>query len=576
MNRKKIISIIALLLIPALLYMGCSGGETQSEAPASESSAASTSSAAEAPESDSGAPAADGGGLSAPGEYPITQETSNLKVLMQNTAQVEDFATNEFTKWYEEKTNVHAEFELLPVVDGTTKLNLILSSGDYPDIVMNAAGGNNPMTPSQVMAYATQGIFIPLGDLVEEHAAELNKVFAAEETAYLKNLLTYPDGELYYLPDINQCYHCSISTKMWIYQPWLDELNLEMPTTIEEYAEVLRAFRDQDPNGNGKADEIPYSTQKDSNPNFLMNSFIYCDNELSLKLEDGKVRTSVNKDEWREGLSYMNSLYAEGLIAPETFTQDWDQMKQLGEYPDYALLGSATGLHTGMFCQFYGESGRWLEYVIVPPLTGPDGRKPTTQYNPYQAGVDTMVTDHCENPVLAVKWIDGMYETEAVMRSIFGRPDQEWMWAEEGDIGINGEPAIFKLLIPWAETVQNITWAQAGPQARTNTFRMGETVKPEDPLESLLYQATKQYEPFAPPYEEVLPPQVFTDEQATELADIEKALKDYVKEMNARFIMGDADLETEWDTYVQTLDGMGMERLLEINQEAYDLKASNS
>lgn len=564
MAHKKARSLLILCMVLAMIITGCAG-TPQGTAPAS-GTPASAGPGGEAP-TDAG----QDGGLSAPGVFPITQEKSTLRVLIQNTAQVEDFATNEFTKWYEEKTNVHVEFELLPVVEGTTKLNLILSGGDYPEVVMNATA----LTQSQVMAYASQGIFIPITDLIEQHAVELQRIFSAEETAYLRPLLTYPDGHLYYMPDINQCYHCSMPMKMWIYQPWLDALGMSVPTTLEEYVEVLRAFRDKDPNGNGKKDEVPYATHKDENPGFLMNSFIYNDNALSLRLYDGKVDTSINKDGWRQGLAFMHSLYEEGLIAPETFTQDWDQMKQLGENPDGALLGSASAMHTGMFSQFYGESGRWLEYVIVPPLVGLNGEQPTTRYSPYQASPDTLITNKCENPALAVKWVDGMYENEAIMRSIFGRPDQEWIWAESGDIGINGEPALYKLLVPWAETVQNVTWAQAGPQARTNTFRMGETAKAEDPLETLLYQATKKYEPFAPSYESVLPPLVFDDAQATELADIEKSIKDYVKEMCARFVMGDADIDTEWDAYVESLEGMKLSRLLEINQAAYDLKFAN-
>ena len=105
---------------------------------------------------------------------------------------------------------------------------------------------------------------------------------------------------------------------------------------------------------------------------------------------------------------------------------------------------------------------------------------------------------------------------------------------------------------------------------------MGETAKPEDPLETLLYKATTQYEPFNPGMDQLLPPLVFTEEQASELSDLEVTINDYVDQMNARFITGDADIENEWDTYVKTLDEMNLERYIQIHQEAYDLKYGNN
>lgn len=507
--------------------------------------------------------------VSEAGLFPITPEKVTLNVLIGGSAQVEDFNTNEFTQWYEEKTNVHAVFEVLPVQGGLEKLNLILSGGDYPEVLMNTG-----LTQSQVMIYGSQGMFHPLNDFIEQHGYETKKIYADADTAYAKEVLTNPDGNIYAMPDINQCYHCSNGQKLWINQPWLDTLGLEMPKNLDEYADVLRAFKNDDPNGNGEADEIPLASEKVSLVTFFMNSFIYSDNIKNIFLNNGKVDVSFNKPEWKDGLDYLKGLYAEGLIDPESFTQDWDQMKQLGENPEEVILGSATGLHMGMFTQFYGESGRWLDQAAVPPLFNGD-KAPTAQYDPYQVTPDTVITDKCENPEVAFKWIDGMYEFEAGMRSIFGKPEVQWVLAEDGDIGINGDPAIYKLLIPWSETVQNVTWAQVGPQVRNNTFRMGETSKAEDPLETLLYQATKKYEPFNPDMTQLVPPLLFTEEQSSELADLEVTIQDYVRQMNARFITGDADLDNEWDAFIQTLDDMGLSRFIEIHQEAYDTKYGN-
>lgn len=73
----------------------------------------------------------------------------------------------------------------------------------------------------------------------------------------MSTAITAPDGNIYALPSINDCYHCSMAQKMWIYKPWLDKLGLDVPTTTDELYTVLKAFKDKDPNGNGKADEVP-------------------------------------------------------------------------------------------------------------------------------------------------------------------------------------------------------------------------------------------------------------------------------------------------------------------------------
>ncbi|MFY9297150.1 MAG: ABC transporter substrate-binding protein [Caldicoprobacterales bacterium] len=567
--KRSILVFISLCLVAVLFLAGCGGKAPTS----SENNKADTGQKTEDTTNNNEDTTADTGGgggeLSAPGEYPLVKDKANLKVLIGGNPAVEDFNTNDFTLWYEEKTNVHAEFEVLPTKDGDEKLNLILASGDYPDIIMSAG-----LSASQIMSYGAQGAFIPLNDMIEEHGFEIKKVFEDESMAYVKDLITFPDGNIYTIPDINQCYHCSMAQKLWIYKPWLDKLGYDVPKTLDEYKEILIAFKTQDPNGNGQADEIPLAAATDGwlsrlHPFFIC-SFIYADHDRNMFIKDGVIDISVNKPEYKEGLAYLRDLYAEGLISSEAFTQDGDQYRQMGENPDTVILGSGVGGHTGVFTQFYGESGRWLDYVIVPPLQGPEGTSPTCYYNPYMTGFDSVITDKCENPELAFKWLDGFYELETMMRSLFGRPDQEWRWAEEGEIGLNGEQALYKLLVPWSETVQNYCWVQSGPQARTDTFRLGEMANPDEPLEIILYEATKQYEPFRPDYTEVLPPLVFTEEQSNELADLEKTIQDYVEQMVARFITGDADLENDWDNYVSTLEDMGIDRYVEIIQEAYD------
>lgn len=509
--------------------------------------------------------------LSEPGTYPLVQEKTTLKVMVRGNPLVENFETNDFTKWYEEKTNVHIEWEVVPEQSIQEKLNLVLASEDYPDVIM----GLN-ISPAQQMIYGSQGAFLPLNDLIEMQGTNTKKMF--QDNPEIQSAITALDGNIYALPEVNECYHCSMSQKMWIYEPWLKKLNLKMPETTDELYEVLKAFKEQDPNGNGMQDEIPLSISPKSWSSsidaFLLNSFIYNpvygSSYKHIFIKDDKLDVAFNKPEWREGLRYMNKLYAEGLLAPESFTQDDNQLIQIGENPDTVLLGASTGGHQGIFTQLLGESGRWLEYKTVPPLKGPNGVRyaalDSTGMNPGAF----VITKKAKHPELALRWADGLYEREHTLRSVYGRPDQEWREAKDGEVGINGEPAVWSELKSYG-TVQNIAWIQTGPSLRTNDFRLSAVAKGDDDLEVVLYNETKnKYEPHKPTDVSTVPPLFLTNEQASEVADLSKTINDYVDEMMARFVIGDADLDKDWDGYVQQLEAMNVARYLEIYQEAYD------
>jgi ABC-type glycerol-3-phosphate transport system substrate-binding protein len=106
--------------------------------------------------------------------FPLTEERQTLRVFMGGNASVEDFETNAFTQWYEEQTNVDIEFNIAAgsAADVTQGLNLMLASGDLPDVILS---GN--VSTSQLALYGQQGVFLPLNDLIEEHGIETKRIF---------------------------------------------------------------------------------------------------------------------------------------------------------------------------------------------------------------------------------------------------------------------------------------------------------------------------------------------------------------------------------------------------------------
>lgn len=513
------------------------------------------------------------------GQFPIVAEPITIKAFMCPTSMVRDYTDNEFTRWLEELTNIKLEFDIPPMSDAQQKLNLMLASGDLPEVII---GCNIRLDQLQILA--DQGVVLPLNDYIDNYSVEFKKVY--DVYPQVEDLITLLDGQIYGLPHINDCYHCSMSQKMWVYQPWLDKLGLDVPETTEEFYQMLKAFKEQDPNGNGRADEIPLSGTREINggwrsqlDSFIMNSFIYNDRVTGngarhLILENGTVKAAFAEPGWQEGLKYLNKLYSEGLIDPQAFTNDSNQIRQLGENPDVPILGAVGAGWYGVFTQNGGPSGRWKEYVPIAPLIGPGGLRqtPQTPFQPTGGQAAFVITSAAKNPEAAFRLADVFYGFDATTRSVFGPEGEDWVRATDSDVSIAGGSAQYTVLHVWSGEEHNRHWNQAAPTFRTNDYRMAQTYNPDDPLERWLFEWTRDLmEPYGTT-DKAVPPLVFTEEQSKVFGEVFTSVYNTSDEWFANFVIGNADVEKDWDLYLQTLKDSGLDQLINIYQTAYDAK----
>lgn len=558
MKKFHSVVLVSLLLSVILVLAGCSnnGGSNDADGVENASSTAPTATSGETSTEKS-------------------NEKVTLTVLVRGNALVEDFATNDYTKWLEDQSNVHIEWSVADPSDYRTKLNLVLASGDLPDIIMNMA-----ISPAQQLVYGEQGLFVPLNDAIDEYGTNIKKIFA--EMPEVKNAITAPENKIYSLPSVNECVHCSMNYKMFVYKPWLEKLGLQEPTSTEEFYQMLLAFKHQDPNGNSQADEIPLvgaglNTYRSKIDVFLMNSFIYNDGDKRMILNDGKIDVVYNKPEWREGLKYIHKLYAEGLIAPQTFTQDDASLKKITSNPDIAIAGAAPAHSPSSITAVGAEDNRWLEYQPIAPLKGPDGFQKAV-YLPFsKVGTGNfVVTSANKNLEATIRWADTQYMFEATLRNNFGNEGVGWSKPEPGDTGRFGAPALYRLLKPPTSSgqgAQNEGWNQSGISFRTDKdYYAGQVVLEGQPnYESMYYKYTETYyEPYKQDFDKIVPPLYFFEENAAELADLDKTINEYVETMTATFINGESDIDKDWDNYIDTLNKMNLKRYLEIYQQAYD------
>ena len=520
--------------------------------------------------------------LSEPGTYPLVEEKATLSCFatLSGTMTSFEYEENSFTKVMEDLTNVHIEWKVATEADAETKFNLIIASGDYPDMFMSPKKMETNLTKIQVLG--DEGVLTPLESYITE-GTNMQEIY--NRFPRLKNILTLPDGHIYSMPSLTGAYHAQAQAKMWIYEPWLKALGLDMPETTAEFQAVLRAFKERDPNGNGLADEIPLVASKNNSgwnsqiDTFLMSSFIYNDSSSyghrRMLLEDGKVVVSYDKPEWREGLRYMKGLYDEGLMASESFTQTKDQLKQMVDGPSQPVVGTVPGGWQGSISQIsVDDNVRWKNFVTVPPLEGPTGYRST----PYFADMgltdrisDLLITTSCDYPELAFRWGDTLYDPDVSMRACWGVEGVNFELLDEdsGIMGVDGDPAKFRVL---EQPKGNVGWNNRHPRyLYFADYHSKQADNPDRPIESVLYAETHdKYLPYVPDADSILPLMAFSPEAANEVAELETQLKSYVNEMVARFVIGDADLDADWDDYLDELNNIGLERYVELYQAAVD------
>lgn len=495
-----------------------------------------------------------------------------------------NLATNSISKLMSDKFKIDFRFQstTFDAAAAKEKRQISLASGDYPDLYLLIPWVDG-FTQAEVLKLGTQGVALPIENLIKENAPNIQKALDSNKT--LKEMATAPDGHIYAMPQWADCYHCTYPDKLWMNSTWLKKLGLQQPKTTEELRTVLKAFKTQDPNGNGKADEIPMSTDaRDSSLiAYLMGAFAYdpvgSNNGVRglLTLNGDKVVTPVDKPEWREGLKYINSLVAEGLIDKASFTQSSDALRAIGDNPKAVQLGSVPVLHPGIFVTLDSKDGRDKQYDSVPPLAGPTGKSYTGLQYPTSISFTFMLTNKAskEAQVAAIKMLDYIYTDEGQRIATMGPEGVGWVKPGPKDVALDAKAKPAYKPLPSATTPKNISWGALAQYNNTLAYRNAQAVPTdiysEAGYERRLFQATKQYEGHEDKAQFFPTVSVWIDPSlGAELATLQTNLDSYVSQNQLAFITGSKSLDTDWDAFVKGLEGVGMPRYLELYQQAYD------
>lgn len=519
------------------------------------------------------------------GTLPLVKEDTTITFGLIQSSYVLDFEENALTKMIEEKTGLNIEFKIYPEVDAETKLMMdVIAGAELPDVL--CFGIKDATLRNQL---ANAGALLALDDFFDAETGIADQYYAACEKhgvdpAFPINMLRSADGKIYCMPTYGQYLTTMYDYRAYINQDWLDVLGLEVPTTIDELTQVLIAFRDGDPNGNGIKDEIPMTgadaknlSSIDNPMTWLQDLFIYRDksNNLYLPLSDtdGKLDVSYDKEEYREMLKYVNMLVREDLLDEAAFTQTRSEMRAQLQ-ADVQTIGMMFGSANG-----FGQNiGSWTP--IEMPV-GYYGKQIVTVGAPVP-GTTWSITTACKNPEVAfllasLGYDDSLGDYFWVYSARFGEKDVDWKYAQEGDVSILQEldikPSLQVLNITWG-TESTSHWQEvAFPYIFSGSYAIEVFDGNEAYGERLHGRSVAMNIKHAPDPSDVVPNSLlYTDEERDEWDEVRSALKSYLTEAEALFAVGqyDPNSDADWNNFLNELEVLRYKELLELDQVVYN------
>lgn len=457
----------------------------------------------------------------------------------------------------EEKTGVKIEWDVTPSSQYVETMKVRVTAGrDLPDIL------NDPFGDPVKMA--DMGIFIPLDDLIEEHAPNIKQFF--EDYPDIASRMRAPDGKIYALSSVTSGAAKTDPYSLQINRRWLENLGLEEPRTLDEWYNVLKAFKEQDPNGNGVADEIPFSPQNGVRGLTIFGSALDLHMFYSMGYypnEDGKIEYAWLTEEGEQLMRWLNKLYSEGLIDPEFANYNAEQYNSkiardmvgltntfLANIRTFNLLQEQNGI----------ENPGWGP--ALPPA--PEGGKGFyEEYGPLSGWYG--ITSSSKHPEVAIKWLDYIYASEEGSRYMaFGIEGLSYEmvdgkpvftdWTMNNPDGLSYTDALRTLgampTVPWIRATEGYL----SDQPKAIMDRNPDLKEEAERLEEYL-----------------VPNAAFglaSVEESERLSTLMADINTYLDENLVKFVMGTQPID--WAKFTSDLKNLGIDEVVAIRQAQYD------
>ncbi|MEG0742804.1 MAG: hypothetical protein RR521_11270, partial [Clostridia bacterium] len=458
-----------------------------------------------------------------------------------------------------QSTNVSIKFIHPAAGSEKEQLNLLLSSGDLPDIIYYDWSRFSATTDQMF----EDGLIIDLAKLIDQFAPNLKAIMI--ENQKVKTDITNDSG---LMPCFYQMQFSEPLKNTYAYllrADWLKKVKLDAPVTLDDWYKVLCAFRDEDMDGDG-----------DPSNEYPLTSGFYNDNDDCRAMEDfycawGKNwRMYVNEErqaaygaydpDYKEYLRLMRKWIEEGLIDPDFATNDKTQQDAKFLNSKAGATRSGLGAGFGTFISGLGD-----ESAIVASMS-PVMHNGDTAYNfqGFSAGVTksgAVITTNCKNPEVAVKWLDMFYGGDGMLLSNYGIEGQSYNM-------VDGYPTLVDYITrnPDGKSI-NVALAEFSLGAASFPFWNDSAVR-EQRMLSYTAQREAGLKMASMDTSRIIPNISLTADETTEYAGIISEVETYIKEMSLAFLLGKEDIETSFDGYMQTLKELGVEDAIAIYNAA--------
>lgn len=567
---KKLLALLLCLAMVATAFAACGdgSGSQSSSAPQSsqtEDSAPESSAAGGEESSEAGEPSGEAVNGTNPGNVlPIVTEPVTLTIAKERHMLDTTKSYNEKASFKNitEETGLTLKFTELAAGTAAEKVPLMLAGGDMPDVFWAL------LSDAQILQNTTQ--LVPLEGMLEDFAPNSLKTYEELGTDW-RTIAIAPDDHMYgMLSRYESLYENTGDGIQIINKKWLEAVNKEVPTTLDEYYEVLKAFKEQDPNGNGQADEIPYCFAEDMWCASITNDIGmwgigngYGDTNSNFHIRDGKVSGTVNTPEYREYLEFFHKLYAEGLIDAEGFSQNTEvfsnkiKNNQVGTYYSWTALE-------------YLSSEQEKDWVVLPTIAAKEGVQPVANGEIDRSTINKngwVITTQCDHPEAALRLWDYLArDAESKMTVAMGEKGTLWDEYPEGGyyfvVPENTTPEYtFEHMKYTLGTVNNHPLV-----TKAETPKNDGEISPAAALRDQMVAAVdKDYVPKSGQ----LPQSYVSPEAIDERAFIETDLKSYIKQFRSQAIMDGFD-DAAWDAYCKRLDDLQYPAWLQWYQDFMD------
>ncbi len=513
-------------------------------------------------------------------DEPKTDESqTQFSVLSGISALSSGFENNEVLNQLQDDSGITIDWDCLS--DSLSEqVNIRIAGGDLPDAFQGVGFSNYELT-----RYGEDGTFIDLTPYItEEYMPNLTKIL--EENPEILSAITMSDGKVYGLPSAEKMGTAGIGDEedysiytipqfSMINKAWLDDLGLEMPTTLDELHDVLVEFQENDMSakyyGNDAGTTIPMSTGYDEwcwGQNIFYAGFGFTNwindvcNDLILT-DDGTAEYVCASENYREALTYFHDWYAEGLMDNGMFSQsDTQYMAKCSQ----GYVGVGTWWYIEELMGDYAD-----DYEFLPILDGPDGtHNVTVRTGGGTNSGNLSITSACESPINLLKFYDSWYQPETVMQLQYGAigtyfttQDEDGVW-----ISITDEESQDKYGKSAGELKsENEVY---GPKLILSDY-YNTTFKMEDRAVERLTDLQDYWMQFVDSDVTFPVDCVYTEDELEVIDQYKVDFENTVSENEGLWIKNGGPTDEEWENYLTTLkESCGMDKLLSVYQAAYD------